>query len=212
MKSSFLILALLGGSVASATTVFDNGAPNLTNAFNSDLDFSPTQVSFDDFTVGAVTLRQVVWHGIYAATNTASVVDSFTIQFFNNVAGSPSGAAIQSYAVSPSRVNTGNLVVSTYKDYLYTATIPDTVLAAGTYWISIFNNTVLDTDDNWYWSTSSNSGNAKLSNGGAAPSSIGVELSFALTDTASSSVPEPSSLLLSAAGLTGFAALRRRSA
>jgi len=55
-------------------------------------------------------------------------------------------------------VDTGLDIVGTFDIYAYSATIPDTTLVAGSYLLSIVNNTAGDADDDWFWATSSQSG------------------------------------------------------
>ncbi|MEO8100334.1 MAG: PEP-CTERM sorting domain-containing protein [Acidobacteriota bacterium] len=198
MKSLPIILALLVAPFASAGTVFSNGSPSLASASASDVALG--SLAFDDFTlVSSATIRAVEWWGVYFPN--AVSVDNFTIEFSNDSAGTP-GTLIASYLVSPTRVDTGLLVNSAFNLYNYNVTIPDTPLVAGTYWLSIFNNTTASSN-RWYWATSASSGNATSTTG-----PLDVELAFRLDD--GSSVPEPASLLLSAAGLAAVVAFRKR--
>ena len=203
MKLKFAIFSLAIAQLAGAATVFDNGAPNLQNAAASDLGNGFT--SYENFILGGTTtLRSVQWWGIYFPGNTASA-DSFTVSIYANNAGQPGSAVAGPLSVAATRQVTSNTVGGTWDLYLYDAVIPDTVLGAGTYWLSIVNNT--SGADSWYWATSASSGDARQNTG-----ALNLELAFNLSDTAST-VPEPSTYLLSAAGLAGiFLAARRRPA
>ena len=203
MKSLFAMLLLGMVPLAHGSTVFDNGSPDLLGGLASDV--STPFVVFDDVSLGSsATVRSVQWWGVYYSDNTP-LTDAFTIRLYVDVAGAPSASAFATYAVSATRQDTGTLVLGALNNYLYSANIPDTLLASGTYWISIVNDTTNDTNDNWYWATSQSTGNAiqlTTTNSG--------EMAFVLSDTVV--VPEPGTLLLGVAGFAALALLRRRRA
>jgi len=203
---TFLILTLLMAPLASAATLYSNGVPDLVDGWFSDTDAGKVQL--DTLSLSSPgTVRSVQWWGGYCCAGGQSA-DTFTIQFYSDVAGVP-GAVFQTYAVAPTLVDTGNTVAG-FEVFQYTADVPDTLLSAGNYWISIFNDTTADPANNWFWATSAQTGTSYEIDGGGAPILNGVSLAFNLADTSSPSVPEPSTLLLSGLGLAAVAGLRRR--
>jgi hypothetical protein len=205
LKLKFAVLALAVAQLAHATTIFDNGTPDFQNATASDPDSG--FIAYDNFVLGgATTLRSVQWWGIYYSGNNAPA-DAFTINIFADNAGQPGSSLTGAMSVSPTRQLTSDTVLGLWNIYVYNATIPDTILGSGTYWVSIVNDTT-GSVDNWFWATSAATGGSSWQNSG--PRTI--ELAFNLSDTAVNTVPEPSSYLLSAAGLVGIFLARLRRA
>ncbi len=141
-----------------AVTIADNGGPDQVNGFRSDSDFAPgpRQVG-DDFTLAATaTAGQIQWWGVYSPNNTPTAPDDFTIRFFTITAGVPSPIPLFSYPIGDvGRVDSGlNIGLTLFDIYSFTATIPDTTLLAGSYLLSVVNNTASDTNDSWLWATS----------------------------------------------------------
>jgi hypothetical protein len=90
------------------------------------------------------------WGGYYSSNS--SPADSFTINILSDAGGCPGAAVYSESNVSVARVQTGNVLFGV-NEWLYTATLASTVnLPVGTYFIEIFNNTGLGTDD-WFWET-----------------------------------------------------------
>jgi hypothetical protein len=196
---------------ASAAIIWDNGGPDQLQLIGSDFEF-PFQLG-DNFTLGtAATAGQIQWWGGYAGSNTPTGPDNFTIRLFTITAGVPSTVPLFSYAVGNSvgRVDSG-LNAGAIDIYSYTATIPDTLLASGDYLLSIVNNTAADTDDNWYWATSSQSGATweRASDGQTWNFRNNKEFAFNIGGTA---VPEPgtNALLFIGFGLVGLFLVQRR--
>lgn len=206
MKLASIMLVLALAPWASAATVWDNGAPDLADASLSDVDASV--VTFDDFTLsGSATIRSIQWWGIYIFTASPGP-DSFNINIFADNGGAPGTSVTGTLAVSASRLSTTDLVFGSFPLFEYTANIPDTVLSAGTYWLSIQNDTTGSGYD-WSWASSANTpANALFLDGSFTAQEF--DLAFNLNDTAV--VPEPSTMLLSAVGLGGILLARRRRA
>jgi hypothetical protein len=205
--------------VAPAAEIFTNGGPNGRTAFFSDVDQSgtaPAVIQADDFVLqqGAATISDVHWWGTYGLTRTTPATDDFSLQIFGDNAGEP-GTLLETRVIgnNANRIATGGTIGTgvLFTEYAYTANIAPIALSPGTtYWLSLFNNTANDTDDNWAWETSQDSGNA---HGRAVGSStwliISNELAFSLTSDDLAAVPEPATLALVVAGV-GAILLRRR--
>lgn len=212
-----LLAAIVGWTGnAQAGVIFDNGFPDLNDAYFSDFDGAAFQGA-DNFIFRVdSTVRDVHWWGTYAFGLTPPDADDFTIRIFNDDGGVPEDDPFYEVSVgnAVNRVDTGLLILGTFPLYSYSAVVTDVALLAGTtYWLSIVNNTVDDLDDEWYWATSNSAaGDAQIrvtDDGVWDP--IGVELAFNLTDDAGI-IPEPSTVVM--AGVGGLAllgvGLRRR--
>ena len=205
-----IALLLAWATAAPAAVIYDNG-PTATNGFVSDTDF-PMFVA-DDFTLaaGANVITDVEWTGLYAFTNTP-LADDFTIQFFADVAGSPAVAPFLSLAIgNPGRTDTG-INVTGFDLFAYSVDVAPIPLAANTvFWLSIFNNTSADTDDNWFWGMNDALGNSFNRASPADPwAAQGNRQDFQLTGP--TAVPEPSALALIAIAVIGLLGRQRKPA
>ena len=199
---------------ATAQVIYDNGTTP-SNSFVSDTDF-PGFVA-DDFSLapGANVITGVQWTGLYAFTNTPTQPDNFTIQFFADVGGSPVVTPFLSLSVgSVGRTDTG-IDIGGADLFEYTANVAPLALAPNTaFWLSVFNNTAADTDDNWYWAMQDALGNSHARDTPADPwmlqvPPVGNRQDFQLTGPA---IPEPSVLALLAIGVIGLLGCRRKRA
>jgi hypothetical protein len=146
---------------ADAQIVFDNGTPSKSGGFISD---ASAGVRFaDDFVLaGPATLGAIRFWGFYPPTDTPSATDDFTVVFYGNSGGLPNGANVLATNVvgSPSRIDTGDDTDGGGLDiYVYDATFTSLALGPGQYWVSVYNNTPADVDDNWAWARHSFPGN-----------------------------------------------------
>src|SRR5688572_541061 len=158
-KALVALTFLIWGTAASAAVIYDNSI-SASNSFVSDTDFP--QFVADDFSLnaGANVITGVQWTGIYAFTNTPQA-DNFVIQFFANVAGAPAVVPFLSLPIgNPGRMDTGTNVAGSDL-FAYSVDIAPVPLAPSTtFWISIFNDTSADTDDNWFWGMQDQAGNS----------------------------------------------------
>ena len=207
------LTVLVWGSAASAAVIYDNGII-ATNGFISDPDQSQTAgFSADDFSLnaGANVITDVHWTGLYAFSNTPQAADSFVIEFYADAAGAPAVAPFATRAVgNPGRTDTGTNTSAGFDIFAYSADIAPLALAPGTtFWMSIVNDTTVDTDDNWFWGMRDAIGNSfTRADTTSAWTPINNAHEFSLTGP--STVPEPSSLVLLALGAFGLASWRRK--
>jgi len=209
--AKILIALMLGWATAATAAVIYSNGPVATNGFVSDTDF-PMFVA-DDFILapGASVITDVEWTGIYAFTNTP-LADNFTIQFFASVAGSPAVTPFLSLAIgNPGRTDTG-INIGASDLFTYSVNVAPIPLAANTaFWISIFNNTSADTNDNWFWGMQDAAGNSfNRTSAVIAWTAQGNRQDFHLTGPLA--VPEPSALALMAIGIVGLVGCRRKRA
>ena len=218
------ILTLIGiistGFVLSTTStqaavVHDNGGP-LVSFITGVSDVDGDSRAADNFTLtGSATITNITWSGVYFPSNRPNGHDDFTIRFYTDSAGLPDNAGLIGTYTPGNAVNRVYSGVTSgllgFDFFNYSVDITPLMLSAGTYWISIVNDTTADTDDNWYWSVSSVSitgGGDAVSQGGTTPNwtSSNVEHSFVLSnDVAAVPVPAAVWLMGSAlAGLLGF--------
>jgi hypothetical protein len=138
---------------AAAQIVYDNGTPNTEGGFLSDNDGG---VRFaDDFRFGAPTqFNGIRFWGFYSPSDTPPVNDAFTVVFYGNGGGLPdSGNILSTHVIgNVGRTDTGDDTNGGLLDiYVYEAPLGNITLPAGQYWVSVYNNTPGDVDDNWAW-------------------------------------------------------------
>lgn len=157
-------IAALCAQSAQAVIVFDNGAPNSSNAYHSDTDTSnpsDTVIVGDDFSFGSSTaFNEVSFWGLYAFDNGAPAADDFTIAIYDYSGAVPSSSPLHSFSIgnAVSRTDTGADLFG-FDVYSYSAIIPMTSLS-GDFLLSVYNNTA-GTNADWYWSCANEgSGNA----------------------------------------------------
>jgi hypothetical protein len=202
------LAALLVVSGVQGATVFSQ-SPDITTGTRSDAE--GVSRSADDFNLGgADTILSVTWRGMYWNNGTPQLVDDFTLNFYNDASGSV-GSLISSFNVgnAVNRTDTG-LDFLSVDFFEYTADLgAGQALGAATYWLSIFNDTTVDSDDSWFWAVESQTGNAQLSNdSGATWGPTGHTTYFVLDNSAS--VPIPAALWLFGSGLGMLGWITRR--
>lgn len=155
MKSEHIISRILPAALAialgapglQAAVVLDTGTPN-GFAFYSDPDAG--QILGVALTLGApATIRQVTWWGTYFGAASLNGTDNFTISFYGFAGAVPDTLPQLTHSMSPTRVADGTS--NGAPQYRYASAIPDTNLAAGSYFVSIVND-LNDPDDDWGWS------------------------------------------------------------
>ena len=141
--------ALVGATFCTqASASIISQAPNQSNAYFSDPSFPQSMA--DNFVIGAggASLGTLTWYGVYAFFNSPTVADNFTINIFSDDLGVPGNSnQFTASGVDGGRVDTGNLVVGTFNEYMYTFDLGGLNLAAGTYWIEIYNSAVNPSGD-----------------------------------------------------------------
>jgi hypothetical protein len=145
-----LIFIAISSGFAFADTVILNQAPSHFSAYPSDVDV-PQSVA-ENFSVSSTVniIKIRIW-GNYESAETAPATDNFTVIFHADAAGLPGAAISTQNNVPVSRQLTGGTII-TSPEYVYTLTLVTPVtLSPGTYWVEIYNDTTVDTDDNFYW-------------------------------------------------------------
>ncbi|MCZ6651643.1 MAG: GEVED domain-containing protein [Planctomycetota bacterium] len=131
--------------------------PNQVNGLFSDVNCAAcgtgTQVVADNFIMavdGSIDILRF-WGG-YFTQNIPENPDCFTVIFYADAGGTPGGIINQLDCVAAtSRVDTG-IDLFAVDEYEYEIDLnPNKDLAAGTYWVSIHNDTLAS--DEWFWET-----------------------------------------------------------
>lgn len=143
-------------SVTASPVFYDNGLPDLINAFHSDFDESSpsdtVQVGDDFVVTTGTTLREMIFYGVYGFDNTPPAQDDFTIRVFEFSAGVPDAVALHEFHVGAiSRADSG-LDTGGFDIYQFRAEVAETPLSPGSYFLSIVGNTT-GADADWYWCT-----------------------------------------------------------
>jgi hypothetical protein len=174
---------------------------------------------FDDFTLASAgTINQVSWVGLYingtVFLNEPPNTTSWNIDLYANNAGVPgtvlSDTSLTAAEVTSQVLGSGTFGGATFTMYQFTADIPDFNAAAGTtYWFSPFSENP-DESTKFIWVDGTGGTNTaydtRLTNGGVTATFTDLsDRAFSL-----SSVPEPSSIALMAAGLVLAAFMRKR--
>jgi hypothetical protein len=200
IQRTMLFLAALGGLAGrgDAAIVFSQ-TPAVNTAHASDVDF-PFFLA-DDFSLAASeTVNEVTWRGFYFPTGTPQLSDVFTIDFHADSGGSP-GALLQSFVVgnAVNRTGTGTFFGPGIEYFDYSANLGAGISLSGAtqYWLSIFNDTSIDTNDGWHWGILLDGGNSQSRPTTAdpwGPSNHAAYFTLAADEVAD--VPAPASLIL----------------
>ena len=211
---------LLWTVAAGAAVIYDNGAAPVNDALLSDPAASFAQFVADNFVLqqGATTITDIHWSGVYAFSNTPLPTDNFTIQFFADSGGLPTVSPFLTISAGNlvNRTDTGNTCCGGFEQFSYTLfTSPIALTPGTTYWLSIFNDTTADTDDNWFWSDQilgSGVGFIAVRDDQTSPwftPGSARLMDFQLTNDVIG-VPEPATLALLGIGLAGLGYSRRK--
>ena len=212
-QSAFVAVLYLAAPVTHAAAVFSQ-TPTVNEGFLSDPSAFSVFYQADDFNLtSADTVTFVTWRGIYSADNSPLATDDFTINFYSDAAGLP-GSLLQSFSVGnpDSRVDTLlNAAGSDVYEYVADLGTGIALSASTSYWVSIFNDTNADTNDNWFWGLADPGiGNSARSTDLSSWQALATnEFYFILSDANPVPVPAAAWLFGSALGLLGW--LRRRS-
>lgn len=183
---------------------------------------SLTDIAADNFTLDAdYQLQRVTWWGMYEASDSQSLMDDFSISFYDGV--DTFGGAVSGTTSAPvtavTRSDTGETVdffgdETFFVDLYYYEAVIDQALDAGDYLLSIGNNT----SANWYWAESFD-GSPSLGFGhyyldGPAGWAFEDEFNLAFTldgvELDDNQVPSPMTPLLMIAGLFALMSTRKR--
>jgi hypothetical protein len=214
MMNKFLLVLVLGVfSVGAQGATIYSQTPVSGGGLISDADpffLSFTQYAADDFMlVNTAIVTSVLWRGVEVGT---PAPDNFTINFYTGI--SNPDVLLQSFSIGTPSSRSGTFIF----EYVADLGTGISLSSDTTYWISIFNNTAGDADQNfWAWN-----GNPSVSTGaksvisddllvwssvtGGGEGQLSEEQYFQLTDN----VPIPPTvwLLGSALGLLGW--MKRR--
>jgi hypothetical protein len=155
-------------------------------------------VNADNFSLASATsLQSLSWWGSYDGADT----DHFVVKIYANNSGVPGSVLNTNSNISVSKTPSGINDSASAAVYRYDYSLPQTLaLAAGSYFLSITNET---SQHSWFWLTGSGGDSqhkALATNGNTWSLSVGSDLAFTVTSTnpapAATSVPIPAGFLV----------------
>ena len=205
-----------------AVLLFDNGNFTTGTSYFADVDRGSTAYTqpADDFVLGAGSeITGIEWWGEYTGANTPTEPDDFTAYIFADSSGLPANST-PLFTINMGDTATRSVAYDFGPNrtlYSFSAMIDPLVLAGSTtFWLSIMNDTIADTDDTYIWSRSQPLlGNTMAVRGvgtideswATAASSTGLAFKLYGNEV---SVPEPPTLLLVILALAVGGAILRR--
>jgi hypothetical protein len=184
---------------------FVSDSQNDTNTFGN------FATSYDNFTLAtAATVTGVEWTGSYFNSPNQGSITAFTLTFWSDAAGQPSGTALDTVVI-PGNANetatgVGGVDNAGNPVFTYSADISSfpLIAAAGTqYWLSIVPD--LGFPPQWGWESGTGGDGISYQDFFGSRSQNAIDLAFALNGSPVATViPEPGSLTLWGLGLVGL--------
>jgi len=192
-----------------AQVIYDNGVPDEVDGRT----VSPPYSVADNFTLSsAATVGSFQWYAVLTGSDGAATASaSYDWNILSDVAGAPGTVLLSGTAAGQTGTKTTYLPQGFFT-YYFDTPVGSLPLGAGTYWLAI--GSFSSPASLGYWATSSQQGDAVQSgDGGATYLPTGQEMAFTISGTATTTTPEPGSIVLLATGLMGVLGVdRRRSA
>jgi hypothetical protein len=187
--------------------------------------------AFDDFKLAlGVDIEDVHWRGSYIdlsnrSATPAAIAERFRIEFWSNNGGFP-GSPIRTFDVPVEFVTErnvtfqllGNLTLGVYEYSFDFSSVPLTIEANTTYWLSIqavaLSPFSTVGEEGWFWNNGTGGNGTSIIMDQQNTSEQNFSLNFALTGdlTPVTPIPEPGTIsifLMSVLGLLGFSWMKR---
>lgn len=209
-RSGILTLALATLASSAGAQIFTNGTPDQSQANARGISLFR---SADDFTLSTASSISSIRFWMLATDVSFAGVLSYA--FYQDNAGAL-GSVVYSNSVSSVTPQFLSHVPSfIYNTYLVDINLPSALnLNAGTYWLELHDGATLTTNNNVnvYWSIAAQGpGNARQSQVPNIPTgATNNALAFSLFGGPQTTVPEPSTMVLSFAGLVALGLVRAR--
>lgn len=213
MNLSLLATLLAATSaLAPAAVIFANGTPDETTANSRSISLFR---SADDFTLASASTIDSIRFWMTATDQ--GFAGTLSYAFYQDANGALGSVVSSGSFTNVTPLFLSAIPVNIHNNYLVDLDLPSALnLAAGTYWLELHDGATLTTnnDADVLWAVAANGpGNARQSQVPTIPTGQTTNaLAFSLygnLNTAPTSVPEPSSITISLAGLIALGLLRR---
>lgn len=148
-----------GTSCSNGGAILISTPPDQVSGLFSDVDCQPCgtgqQSIAHEFTLPAGgNVSELIVLGGYHSANTPPGGETFRVLIHNDGGATPGSNVSDEAGITPDSITQTGTILFGVNELELVLTINPIMLAAGTYWLEIFNETA-DPDDDWFWETGS---------------------------------------------------------